>query len=167
MKKIELVAIILVVLVFNGCVEETIPPPVPTTTPVETPEPAIVPTTPAPTPEKAPENIYPVTYAVWIDSDRGFEMIRAFNGTKYIPLSPDFDILNLSINRGDRVRWINDDTNEFPLSVISNEGLWTNRTAYLRWRFARFEYTFNETGTYTFSIQGYPRVRPQKITVDP
>ncbi len=167
MKKIEQISIILVFLssVFLGCVQEPVGTPTPTPTATETPTP--VPTTFIPTPTPAPTpSLGPVKYRVWLDSDLGFYRVRAIRGNSSLNLPPDFNILNFTINAGDSVRWMNDDSYDFPLTIVSNEELWTGRTGLMRWQGERFEYTFNMTGTYTFSIREYPRIRPQKIIVD-
>lgn len=106
-------------------------------------------------------------YRVWVDSDFGFYRIRALRGNSSYDLPPDFDILNFTIRVGDSVRWINDDSYDFPLTVVSNEGLWTGRTGLMRYQTEEFQYTFNRTGTYTFSIREYTDIPNQKITVIP
>jgi plastocyanin len=68
---------------------------------------------------------------------------------------------------GDSVRWINDDSYDFPLTIVSNEGLWTGRTGRMRYQTGRFDYTFNRTGIYTFSIEECPHIENQTITVEP
>ncbi len=171
MKNIKFIPVIFIITlsaIFLGCVQSPVGTPAPTATPVTTAtiEPTIAPTdapTPAPTPEPVPEAA--VTYIVWIESDRGFHKARAIKDTAYLELPSDFNILNFTINVGDKVRWINDDSYDFPLTVTSNEDLWTNRTGYLRWREDRFEYIFNNTGIYTFYIKEYSRLPQQKITV--
>jgi len=60
---------------------------------------------------------------------------------------------------------MNDDGYDFPLTLVSNEGLWSGKTGLMRYQGEHFEYIFNMTGTYTFSIQEYPRLEQQKITV--
>lgn len=102
---------------------------------------------------------------MWIDSDFGFYRVRAVQGNMSLTLSPDLDILNFTIKAGDRVKWINDDSYDFPLTIASNEGLWTGRTGLMRYQGERFEYEFNRTGIYTFSIKEYPRIPNQKIIV--
>lgn len=169
MKSFVIIAVI-ISMIFPGCIEERpagTPTPTATPTATETPPPTIVPTTYIPTPVSTPEIRIPVKYRVWIDTDYGFYRVRAIKGNTSMQLPSDFDILNFTINLGDRVRWINDDGYDFPLTVVSNEGLWTDREGYLRWQGERFEYTFNKTGTYTFSIKEYPRILNQTIVVNP
>jgi len=106
-------------------------------------------------------------YRVWVDSDYGFYMIRAIRGNSSYDLPAGFNILNFTIHAGDSVRWINDDSYDFPLTVVSNEGLWSGRTGLMRYQTERFDYTFNRTGTYTFSIREYQDLENQTITVIP
>lgn len=161
--KIKLTFAVLVLVFFLGCLQPPVTPtPTPTITPTVAPTPA---PTPSPTPMITPMPGMPVKYIVWMDSDFGFYRIRAVQGNSSITLPPDFDILNFTINVGDKVKWMNDDSYDFPLTIVSNEGLWTGRTGLTRYQGERFEYTFNKTGTYTFSIGEYPRIPNQKIIV--
>ena len=171
MKKLKLLYIVLVILslFFLGCVgKTTVETPVPTATPTvtETPPPTIVPTVQSPTPTLAPVTYFPVKYIVWIDSDYGFYRIREVreNNTS-VQLPPNFNVLNLTINVGDHIKWMNDDGYDFPLTLVSKEGLWTGRAGLMRYQGERVEYTFNKTGTYTFSIEEYTDLDPQTITV--
>jgi hypothetical protein len=169
-EKIKLFQIVFVtlLLIFSGCVGKTpVGTPVPTAvqTATETPQPTIVPTAPVLTPTLPPQIVQPVKYIVWIDSDLGFYRVRAVKGNTSVRLPVDLDILNFSIHVGDKIRWMNDDSYDFPLTLVSNEGLWTGRAGLMRYQGERVEYTFNKTGTYTFSIKEYPRIEQQKITV--
>jgi len=89
-------------------------------------------------------------------------MIRAVNRTVDIG---GWDVLNISILVGDNVRWINDDSWDFYLTIVSQEGLWTNRTGYLRYATESFGYNFNQSGVFHVYIKEYPRLKPQTITV--
>ncbi len=168
--KIVLLVLIIVSTAIPGCVETPTGTPAPTVKPTaaetiaQTPVPTI--STPAVTLTPSP-SLEPVRYRVWIDSDLGFYMVRAMKGNSTLDLPSDFEILNFSIKVGDKVRWLNDDSYDFPLTLVSNEGLWTGRTGLMRYQGERVEYTFNKTGTYTFSIQEFPRIKQQKITVNP
>ncbi|MBE0522693.1 MAG: hypothetical protein IBX39_10575 [Candidatus Methanoperedenaceae archaeon] len=156
--------LIILASLFSGCIGETPEEtPVPTDIPVETEQPTPIPTIPSPTPTPAVE--LQTTYIVWVDGYYGFYRVMAFRGNLPVDLPPDFNILNISINAGDNVTWMNDDSNDFPLTLVSNEGLWTGRTGYMRWQGDLFEYTFNESGTYTFSILEEPRISNQTINV--
>ena len=57
----------------------------------------------------------------------------------------------LEINRGDTVDWRNFQETHQPLTLISEDGLWEN--AYLDYM-EKLIYTFNESGTYSFSVTG-------------
>jgi plastocyanin len=59
---------------------------------------------------------------------------------------------NLTINNGDTVVWFNRNTPTRNFVLISNEDLWEDQTIGYR---GRHIYTFNETGTYTYKVQGY------------
>lgn len=175
--KIILIVLIIVSIASSGCVETPTGTPAPTIKPTATetifPAPALtpVPTISTPTttltPLPSPEPGLPVRYRVWIDSDLGFYMVRAMRGNSTLNLPFGFQILNFSIKVGDKVRWLNDDSYDFPMTLVSKEGLWTGRTGLMRYQGERVEYTFNKTGTYTFSIQEFPRIAPQRITVNP
>lgn len=166
--KLFLIVFVTLLLIFSGCVGKTpAETPVPTTVPVttETLQPTIIPSVPVPTPLLTPVTASPARYIVWIDSDFGFYRMRAVKGNTSVQLPANFNILNFSIYIGDKVRWMNDDSYDFPLTLVSNEGLWTGRAGLMRYQGERIEYTFNKTGTYTFSIKEYSRIEPQKITV--
>jgi hypothetical protein len=153
-----------------GCTEKTpAGTPVPTVAP--TPNKTVLPTafattTPTPTPTETPF-FEPINYRVWVDSIYGFYKVRAIKGNSSYDLPFSFDVRNFSINVGDSVSWINDDSDNFRMTIVSNESLWTGQTGRLRWLGDRFEYTFNETGTYTFSIYEFKRLEPQEIIVNP
>ncbi len=172
--KLFLIVFVTLLLIFSGCVVKTpvgtpVPTAVPTITAVptatETPSLTIVPTVPVPTPLLTPVTAPPATYIVWIDSDFGFYRMRAVKGNNSVQLPANFNVLNFSIYVGDTVRWMNDDSYDFPLTLVSKEGLWTGRAGLMRYQGERVTYTFNKTGTYTFSIEEYPHIEPQKITV--
>lgn len=169
-KKLIAVVIVILSLFFLGCVNPQVGSPTPTATPTatETMQPTIPTISPTPAPTASPTpSLEPVMYRVWIDSDYGFYMVRAIRGNSTYDLPAGFDILNFTIHTGDSVRWINDDGYDFPLTVASNEGLWSGRTGLMRYQTERFDYTFNKTGTYTFSIKEFPRIENQTITVKP
>lgn len=102
-----------------------------------------------------------ITYRSDVDQDYGF--YRVIDYTTHKPSS--YVNNNLTINVGDTVIWINDAKPDEPLTIISKEGLWGNRTAYLRWNYQKFNYTFNQSGTYQIYIKEYPRVQHQTIVV--
>lgn len=154
-------------MILAGCVGPTEPvsTPVPTPTPAVTVEPTpVVTIVPTPTPVA---QLFPITYKIWVDSYLGFNKIRAANGSTYINLPSEFNKSDFKINIGDKVVWINDNdpSSDYPLTIVSNDGLWDNKTGYLRYSYSEFEYTFNKTGTYTVSIKELAR-KQQKITVN-
>lgn len=65
----------------------------------------------------------------------------------------------LTINVSDNVIWVNSADPDEPLTIMSEQGLWDNTSAKLRWNYKVFNYTFNESGTYSFYIREYPRRR--------
>src|SRR3972149_9573956 len=144
MKKYTLFTFIIIILlaISMGCINQK-PEATPTPTIIPTPQPTTVPTTITSTPLQTTVVTLPTTYIVWIDTDYGFYRIRAVMGNISIQLPSDFAILNFTINIGDKVRWMNDDSYDFPFTLVSNEGLWTGRSGYLRWQGERFEYNFN------------------------
>ncbi len=108
-------------------------------------------------------NITPTIYKAEVDQDYGFYRIIDVTASKHAP----YDTKNhtLTIHVGDVVIWENDATPDEPLTIISKEGLWENRSAYLRWNYQKFTYTFNKSGTYEMYIKEYPREQHQIIIV--
>ena len=104
-----------------------------------TPTPNATPT-PEPTPRPEPTNI-----SIWIEG-HGFR--------------PYGDI---EINMEDTVVWWNREKTKNPRDIISEDGLWDEP---VHLNFMRtFNYTFNETGTYYFSLKYNEVGSRQKITV--
>jgi hypothetical protein len=175
MKINKLIPMFIVMSFFLGCVQPPVGTHAPTVTPTATPtatqtsQPTVFPTlspTSTPVPVSTP-SLEPIMYRIWVDSDYGFYTVRALRDNSSYDLPPGFDILNFTIRMGDSVRWINDDSYDYPLTIVSNEGLWSGRTGLMRYQTERFDYTFNRTGTYTFSIREYQDIPNQKITVIP
>lgn len=102
-----------------------------------------------------------VIYYSDVDQDYGFYRVIDYTAHKPSPYVNN----TLTINVGDTVVWINDAKPDWPLTIISKEGLWDNRSAYLRWNYQRFSYTFSESGTYDIYIKEYPREQHQIIVV--
>ncbi|MCG7847807.1 MAG: cytochrome P460 family protein [ANME-2 cluster archaeon] len=124
--------------IFTGILTQGIPEPV-TGTPNATQTPTSTPT-PEPTPRPEPTNI-----SIWIEN----------NGFK--PYG------NVEINMGDTVVWWNREKFKNPRDIISEDGLWDEP---VHLNFMRtFNYTFNETGTYYFSLMYNEVGSRQEITV--
>lgn len=100
-----------------------------------------------------------------VDQDYGFYRVTSMDKNQTV--SYDKNNKTLIINASDSVIWINDATPDEPLTIISEQGLWNNTSAKLRWNYQKFGYTFNESGTYGFYIKEYPREQHQKIIVNP
>lgn len=106
-------------------------------------------------------NVTSITYRSSVDQDYGF--YRVIDITTHKPAS--YENNTLTINVGDTVIWENDATPDEPLTIISEQGLWGNRSAYLRWNYQKFSYTFNQSGTYSVYIKEYPREKHHTIIV--
>jgi plastocyanin len=99
-------------------------------------------------------------YRVFVDEDYGFRQVRELNGTPFV-----YENLTLVIKPGDTVIWVNDATDNSEMTIISEQNLWDNRSAYLRYTYHTFNYTFSEPGTYSVFVKENPRIRPQTIVV--
>ncbi|MFA4935663.1 MAG: hypothetical protein WC568_07485 [Candidatus Methanoperedens sp.] len=168
MKKIILISLILIILssVFLGCVKAPVSTPTPTATPAatETAIPAVVQTTPSPTPTLAPTPRMQAVYKFYVHDIDGFYRVRALNTTKI----PEYTNLNLTlrINAGDKVIW-ESESEDYTITIVSEQGLWDNTSAKLRWNNQQFSYTFTQPGTYGISVREFPKIRRQKIIVNP
>lgn len=100
-----------------------------------------------------------------VDQDYGFYRVTSMDKNQTV--SYDKSNRTLIINVSDSVIWINDATPDESLTIISEQGLWNNTGARLRWNYQKFNYTFNKSGTYSFYIKEYPREQHQKIVVNP
>lgn len=61
----------------------------------------------------------------------------------------------VEINSKDTVIWYNNNDPKRLFTLISHDRLWENTTINYK---QRFSYTFNDTGTYNYSVLGYPRM---------
>lgn len=164
MRNIKLISIILIILlsVFLGCVEPPAGTPTPTATPTatETIQPTVVPTTPIPTP--TPVSRKPLLYKSYVDQDYGFKRVIEANNTPFV-----YDNLTLNIQVEDTVMWINDADPDEKLTIMSEQNLWNESSGLLRWNYQFLNYTFTQPGTYGVYVKEYPRLRHQKIIVNP
>ncbi len=163
MKKLIIFLVILSSF-FLGCVKPPEATPTPTATPTETATatPTIVPATPLPTPTPAPTPRVQAVYLVYVHDIDGFYRIRALNTT----LIPEYINLTLKINAGDKVIW-ESESEDYTITIVSEQGLWDNASAKLRWNTQRFSYTFTQPGTYGVYVKEFPKIRHQKIVVNP
>ncbi|TGC09125.1 plastocyanin/azurin family copper-binding protein [Methanolobus halotolerans] len=69
---------------------------------------------------------------------------------------------NVTINEGDSVFWINMNQPARNFVLVSDEGLWEDRSLVYRNSFTN---TFNETGTYNYHIRGFEERMKGTITV--
>lgn len=100
-------------------------------------------------------------YKISIDQDYGFYRVIDMSYKENV----QYDNNTLTINQGDEVIWFNDATPDEPLTIVSEQGLWDNKSAYLRWNYQKFNYTFNDPGNYTFYIKEYPRERQNIVVI--
>lgn len=70
---------------------------------------------------------------------------------------------NIEIHMGDTIVWYNNEKYKNPRDLINEDGLW-DEPVHLNFR-RPFNYTFNETGTYYFSLRYNEVGSRQKITV--
>lgn len=101
----------------------------------------------------------PSVYKVFVDDALGFKRVIELNYTPF-----EYINLTLVINVSDKVIWTNDADME-SLTIVSEQNLWDNQSAYLRYVYNSFNYTFTQPGTYGFYIKEKPRVRHQTIIV--
>ncbi|WP_255336255.1 cupredoxin domain-containing protein [Methanosarcina sp. KYL-1] len=62
----------------------------------------------------------------------------------------------VEIKAGETVTWVNFKKPKHPVGLISEEGLWEEKTLYYG---KAFSYTFEETGTYTFGLKDNPEAK--------
>ncbi|MCX9083433.1 MAG: hypothetical protein OIN87_01380 [Candidatus Methanoperedens sp.] len=164
MNYIKLISIFIltVSLLFPGCVEEKpTGTPVPTATPAPTATimPTVVPTpipTPVPTPIRDAKQ-----YISYVDDLYGFYKVITLNGSTF------YSNYTLTINAGDTVRWDSATKNNYSLIIVSKEGLWDNSSSRLRYERSRFAYTFDKPGEFEVYVDKFPKLKPQKIVVNP
>ncbi len=163
MKNIKLISIILIILTlaFLGCIKAPEATPTPTATPTvtETVKPTAVPTTPTPIP--TPVRVQAV-YKFYVHDIDGFYRVRALNTTQI----PEYTNLTLRINAGDKVIW-ESESEDYTITIVSEQGLWDNTSAKLLISSKQFSYTFTQSGIYGVYVKEFPKIRRQKIIVNP
>lgn len=133
---------------------ESNPKPIPTPIIVATPD-----ITQPPNLNVSTINRVPNSYRVYIDEDYGFYRIRST-----IP-NTDMTLDRINIFVGDKISWINDDSRDFPLTIISKDGLWDNSSGILKYNYRHVDYTFNKTGSYDFMVKESRKNKNMTITV--
>lgn len=92
-------------------------------------------------------------YTVYTDREFGFWGVRATN----VSNQSNFVNKTLTISTGDTVDWINMDSNDDRITLISNNNLWENDSV-LSGVGKRFDFTFNSSGSFAFSIKENTRI---------
>lgn len=72
------------------------------------------------------------------------------NDEKMLIYSTTFSPKTIKIEKGDTITWVNLKKPKGPSLLVSEDGLWEDTTLYYR---KAFSYTFEEAGTYTFSLK--------------
>ena len=98
--------------------------------------------------------IIPITYKSYVDSAFGFYRLRDITTNKPAP----FENRTLTINQGDTITWVNDAESE-SLTIVSDEGLWTDNDASLKNPGDQFSYKFNQFGKYGAHIKDFSIAR--------
>lgn len=115
-----------------------------------------------------------ITYKSSVDLDYGFFQVIGI-GTKpandTMPESAYFTDVNytdrnLTINVGDTVVWTNYDPKNWPITIMSQQGLWNEKDSYLKYSLRKFNYTFTEPGIYGVYVKEKDKFR-QTILVNP
>ncbi|AKB79898.1 hypothetical protein MSHOH_3415 [Methanosarcina horonobensis HB-1 = JCM 15518] len=82
------------------------------------------------------------------------------NEEKMLIYSTMFSPETIEIEKGDTITWINLKRPKGPSVLVSNNGLWEDATLYYG---KTFSYTFEEAGTYTFSLEAMPETKSTVI----
>jgi plastocyanin len=114
------------------------------------------------------------TYKTSVDLDYGFYKVigiginpandTAKESTYFVKVN--YTGRNLTINVGDTVIWTNYDAKDWPITIMSQKGIWSDTDSYLKYSYRKFNYTFTEPGTYGVYIKENDRFR-QTIIVNP
>lgn len=78
------------------------------------------------------------------------------NEEKMLIYSTTFSPETIEIKKGDTITWVNLKRPKGPSVLVSDEDLWEDTTLYYG---KAFSYTFEEAGTYTFSLGGVKEVK--------
>lgn len=104
----------------------------------------------------------PLNYSVLVDQYHGFYRVYNVMSNKIVPYQND----TLNIYKGDTITWRNDAVPDYRLTIISQQKLWDNNSADLKWAYKLFTYTFNTSGIYEVYVRQYTKFG-QKIIVGP
>ena len=157
-KSIQIVFIVIILLAFSsGCLDALNGNPA--VTPNVTVKETVAVSTPALTPAETART--PLNYKVYVDEYYGFRKVIETTYKKEV----EYKNLTLTIYTGDTVEWFND--NDYKLTLVSDQGLWTQGEIRAILMNRGFNYTFTDPGTYTFGIKEEPRVVHQTIIVKP
>jgi len=115
-----------------------------------------------------------ITYKSYVDYDYGFYKVIGTDqkpATDTEPARVNFTAVNytnktLTVNVGDTVVWINYDPKDWPITIVSEQGLWKHDEAYLKYSYRKFNHTFVEPGTYNVYIKEDDKLH-QTIVVNP
>lgn len=102
----------------------------------------------------------PVTYRVSVDNQQGFSRVYDVTSNKVVYAQNK----TLNIYRGDTIVWSNNV--DARITIISEQGLWDNKSGFLPREYKIFNYTFTKSGIYDIYIKEAPS-RRQKIIVGP
>ncbi|KAF5416396.1 MAG: Plastocyanin [Candidatus Methanogaster sp.] len=153
-----MLAVLLLAVLFSGCIgDKDKVAPTPTPTPLPTPEPTPTPT-PLPTPEPTPTVAPTPTPTPTEDETQGDVKPIYLMEYAMAPKTP-------TIHVGDKLRWFNLQENPIDHFVLASEdGLWENHTIIYG---KKFEYTFNESGNYTYYCLKHGNAMRGTVTVLP
>ncbi|MBU3968003.1 MAG: hypothetical protein KKG76_11645 [Euryarchaeota archaeon] len=156
-KYIQILFIVIILSAFSGCMDTNSETPAATSTSTVTVQETVAVSTPTITPADTART--PLSYKVYVDEYYGFRKVIETTYTKEV----EYQNLTLTIYSGDTVEWVND--NDYKITLVSDQGLWTPGEIRAILMNRGFNYTFTTAGTYTFRIKEEPRVLPQTIIV--
>ncbi len=83
--------------------------------------------------------------------DRAEETVQTASRTNEFLMLRTITPTSMEVQSGENVAWHNLHRQKMPIVIISKEGLWEPQTLYYG---KVFTYTFDKTGTYTFTLEG-------------